>query len=246
MTSTRTRIDVERQKPVRIDAPEPPVQTPAVEAPAADPRVALAYPECGHVLLARMLLGRPVGGVVRPGAMAAIQRSCPANKMPRTLGSCAAAVAITPELGATRLGCGFAEWWALATAETIIALAGPVAEEIAVGNFSVKGAMFDTAKSVAYARSVLYADGDPVVLEKYLDYCGTEARVLLRRYWPCVEGVAQMLLKLGTLDGEQIDRAILEALNKAASENRTAVREYKSKMADNAARWGARVRDHLY
>jgi hypothetical protein len=204
---------------------------------AAESRLALAYHGAGHAIIQRMLMGKRIGGatIISNNDLAGAAWSEGAD--PKTLSgkqdsedtkqTCAVVATITPELGESRIECGFGQWLALATAETIIALAGPMAEEIAVGNYSVKGATFDTVKSVTFAKSVTYADEDPEVVDQFLKYCRAEAEALLVRFWACVAEISRLLLEHGTLNGEQIDNAIIEAREKAARVDRAALREYQ-------------------
>lgn len=242
---SKNRLRVASRQPISgrpsADASEPHLLPTAKENYADELRTALAFHEAGHAIMHRMLMGACLGGVtIVPvadlagaawGKDSEVNQLCGKRDTEDTKSACAVVAAITPELGESRIESGFGHWLALATAETIIAVAGPVAEEIAVGRYSSERAIFDTAKSIAFARSAAYANNDPAVVDQFVSYCRAEARALLLRFWPCVTEIARLLLERGTLDGAQIDHAIKEAREKAARLDREALREYQGRFS---------------
>jgi len=221
--------DRQSEAPAPSDVLSPHHDTAA--ATKSDRRVRMAYHEAGHAVVMRALGCKLKGATIVPfndvcGAVWC-ENSDPKHfsgnaAMIQRADACAEVRELTPPLGEDREEAGFGRWMALATCEAIGCLAGPLAET-EFGGVEPNARSHDMSNAINFARSVLYVDN---ALEAFLDYCKAETLGLLRQHWSAVIAVADLLLKCGTVDGEQIDKAVTNAL---------AVHDQRAEIARRAA-----------
>jgi hypothetical protein len=113
-------------------------------------------------------------------------------------------------------------------------VAGRAAEAIAGIDSNSETAATDMALAKLYAGTVCISES---AISSFIGYCSAEARELLKVHWRAVEAVANALKEHKTLDGEAIDRIILEAEADATHEAEIIRRERMAAMTENAQRF---------